>query len=160
MHLRNIITIVIGAFVLAGLYNTFSGRGIPWVPQQVEVEGAAKPRLVLSESAAAINYIELEEAKEKFNDGALFVDARETAEYRAGHVKGALHISAKEEPKAIQSALSGQQDREIVVYCDGEDCGASSMLAGKLKRLGFEKVHVFFEGWSAWHAAGLPTEEG
>ncbi|RPI27047.1 MAG: rhodanese-like domain-containing protein [Acidobacteria bacterium] len=160
-HLRNLIAIVLVAVALAGLYNTFSGRGIPWVAQEVKVEGAATPRLVLSSAALAINYIELEEARSKFDHGILFVDAREPEEYRPGHVKGAVNISAKKEPDVIKSALSRQKkDQEIVIYCDGEECGASTMLAGKLQRLGFTKVHVFFGGWTAWKNAGLPVEKG
>jgi rhodanese-related sulfurtransferase len=160
MHLRNIVLILVLALVTAGLYNTFSGRGIPWVPQEVKVEGA-KPRLVLSSSAAAINYIEIKEAQSKFDQGIRFIDARETEEYRAGHVKGAVNIPAAEAPEAIQTALGAQsRDQDIVIYCDGEECGASTMLAGKLQRLGFTKVYVFFGGWTAWQTARLPVEKG
>ncbi len=159
-HFRNVVIILVLAVAAAGLNNTFSGHGIPWVPEEVKVEGA-KPRLVLSSSAAAINYIELKEAKSKFDQGIRFVDAREAEEYRTGHVQGAVNILATEAPEAIQAALRGQgQDQDIVVYCDGEECGASNMLAGKLQRLGFTKVYVFFGGWTAWQAAGLPVEKG
>jgi len=159
-HLRNLLIIVVLAVVAAGLYNTFSGRGIPWAPEEVKVEGS-KPRLVLSAAAAAINYIEVEEAQEKFDRGIRFIDAREAEEYRSGHVKGAANIPATEAPEAIQTALGAQsRNEEIVIYCDGEECNASAMLAGKLQRLGFTKVHVFFGGWTAWQTAGLPVEKG
>ncbi|MFB3903161.1 MAG: rhodanese-like domain-containing protein [Acidobacteriota bacterium] len=159
-HLRNVAIIIMLAVAAAGLNNTFSGRGIPWVPQEVKVEGA-KPRLVLSSAAAAINYIQIEEARSKFDQGIRFVDAREAEEYRNGHVKGAVNIPATEAPEAIQSALGNQsRDQDIVIYCDGEECGASSLLAGKLQRLGFTKVYVFFNGWTAWQTAGLPVEKG
>jgi len=159
-HLRNVVIILVLALVTAGLYNTFSGRGIPWVPQEVEVQGS-KPRLVLSSSAAAINYIQLKEAQSKFDQGIRFIDAREVEEYRSGHVKGATNIPATQAPEAIRSALAAQgPDREIVIYCDGEECGASTLLAGKLQRLGFTKVYVFYGGWTAWQTAGLPVEKG
>ncbi len=159
-HLRNVVIILVLAVVIAGLYNTFSGRGIPWTPKKVTIEGA-KPRLVLSSAAEAINYIELKEAQSKFDQGVRFIDARQTEEYRNGHVKGAVSIPATEAPEAIQAALRSQgQDQDIVVYCDGEECGASNLLAGKLQRLGFTKVYVFFGGWSAWQTAGLPVEKG
>jgi rhodanese-related sulfurtransferase len=160
-HLRNVVIILALAVVTAGLYNAFSGRGIPWLPQEVKVEGTAKPRLVLSDAAAAINYIQLTEAQSKFGQGVRFIDAREAEEYRLGHVKGALNIPSSEAPEAIQTTLgSAGHDEEIVIYCDGEECGASNLLAGKLQRLGFTRVYVFFDGWSAWQTAGLPIEKG
>ncbi len=152
--------IVLVAVAAAGLNNTFSGRGIPWVPKKVSVEGS-KPRLVLSSSAEAINYIQLKEAQSKFDQGIRFIDAREPEEYRAGHVRGAVNIPSGEAPEAIPNELASQsRDQEIVVYCDGEECGASNLLAGKLQRLGFTKVHVFFGGWTAWQTARLPVEKG
>lgn len=161
MHLRNVVVIVLLALAAAGLSNTFSSRGIPWFPEEVKVEGSAKPRLVLSSSAAAINYIQLKEAEAKFDQGVTFVDAREPEEYRGGHVKGAVNIPGGEAPEAIQSVLEAQSpDHEIVVYCDGEECGSSTLLAGKLQRLGFNKVYVFFGGWTVWRTAGLPAEKG
>jgi rhodanese-related sulfurtransferase len=160
-HLRNVVLILLLAVVTAGLYNTFSGRGIPWVPKKVEVQGAAKPRLVLSSSAEAINYIQLKEAQSKYDQGTRFIDAREREEYRAGHIKGAANIPATEEPEIIRKQIGTQaKDQEIVVYCDGEECGASNLLAGKLQRLGFTKVYVFFDGWTAWQTAGLPIDKG
>ncbi|RPJ84973.1 MAG: rhodanese-like domain-containing protein, partial [Acidobacteria bacterium] len=149
-HLRNIVIILGLAVVAAGLYNTVSGRGIPWLPQEVKVEGS-KPRLVLSSAAAAINYIEVKEAQAKYDQGIRFIDAREPEEYRTGHVKGAISIPATKAPEVIEAALGARsRDEDIVIYCDGEECGASTMLAGKLQRLGFTKVYVFFGGWTAW----------
>ena len=159
-HLRNVVIIVLLAVASAGLNNTFSGRGIPWVPQKVTVEGS-KPRLVLSSADEAIKYIQVKEALSKYDQGIRFLDARQAEEYRAGHVKGAVNVPATEAPEAIQTALGSlSRDQEIVVYCDGEECGASNLLAGKLQRLGFTKVYVFFGGWTAWQTARLPVEKG
>ncbi|RPJ56558.1 MAG: rhodanese-like domain-containing protein [Acidobacteria bacterium] len=159
-HLRNVVIILVLAVVAAGLYNTVSGHGIPWLPQEVKVEGS-KPRLVLSSAAAAIDYIEVREAQAKFDQGIKFIDSRQAEEYRTGHVKGAVNIPATKDTEVIEAALGPQsRDEEIVIYCDGEECGASTMLAGKLQRLGFTKVYVFFGGWTAWNTAGLPTEKG
>src|SRR5512144_2907423 len=114
-HLRNVVIILVLAVVAAGLYNSFSGRGIPWVPQEVKVEGTAKPRLVLSSSAAAINYIQLKEAQAKYDQGIRFIDAREVEEYRAGHVKNAVNIPATQPPEVIEKAMgSASRDEEMV----------------------------------------------
>lgn len=162
IHIRNTAIIVVAALIISSLYNGFSGRGIPWFPQKVEVKGAggiARPQLIVT--AAPMKYIEVAEAKVKFGEGVAFIDAREEHEYRAGHIRGARHVSAATSTDEIQTALTDvPKDREIVIYCDGEECGASTTLANKLQGLGFTNVQIFFGGWTEWKNAGLPTNRG
>jgi len=94
----------------------------------------------------------------KFDQGVPFVDAREDPEYEAGHIRGARHMNAARSPEEIQLALAHTpKDRELIIYCDGEECGASTTLATKLQGLGFANVQIFFGGWTEWKNAGLPT---
>ncbi len=162
MHIRNGAVILLTAVIISTLYNTFSGRGIPWFPQKVEVKGAggiARPQLIVT--AAPMKYIEMGEAKLKYERGVPFIDAREDHEYKAGHVRGARHIAAANSPEDIKKSLGATpKDQEIVIYCDGEECGASTTLATKLQSLGFNNIQIFFGGWTEWHKAGLPTSRG
>jgi rhodanese-related sulfurtransferase len=157
--LKNVACIILLSVIVAVLYNNFSGRGIPWFAK-VSTEGP-RPRLILSDSAAAIKYIELPEARAQYESGVTFVDARKGEEYEAGHIKGALSVPADAAPEAIAVALKSlPKDAGLIVYCDGEECGASTTLAGKLQRLGYSKVQVFFNGWTVWLGAKLPTVKG
>jgi len=162
IHIRNTAIIVVAALIISSLYNGFSGRGIPWFPQKVEVKGAggiARPQLIVT--AAPMKYIEVAEAKVKFDQGVAFIDAREDHEYKAGHVRGARHVAAATSTAEIETALTGfSKDREIVIYCDGEECGASTTLANKLQSLGFTNLQIFFGGWTQWNKAGFPTSCG
>ena len=156
---KNLASVVLIAVIVAVLYNNFSGRGIPWFAK-VNTEGP-RPRLVVSSSVAAINYIELPEARAKYEAGIAFLDSRTEEEYKAGHVSGAINVPAALEPEQITALLASHaKDAELVIYCDGEECGASTTLGGKLQRLGYSKTHVFFGGWTAWKNAQLPTVIG
>jgi len=162
MYIRNTAVIVLTAVIISTLYNTFSGRGIPWFPQKVEVKGAggiARPQLIVT--AAPMKYIEVAEARAKYERGIAFIDSREDHEYEAGHIRGARHIAAAHSPEDIRKSLGAiPKDQEIVIYCDGEECGASTTLATKLQSLGFTNVQIFFGGWTEWKKAGLPTSRG
>ena len=156
---KNLASILLIAVIAAVLYNNFSGRGIPWFAK-VSTEGP-RPRLVVSSSLPAIRYVELPEARAKYNSGVAFVDARTPEEYQTGHISGAINVPAALEPDEITAALAAHpKDAELVVYCDGEECGASTTLAQKLQRLGYSGVQVFFNGWTVWVKAQAPTVTG
>lgn len=161
-YIRNTAIIVVTAVIISSLYNGFSGRGIPWFPQKVEVTGAGgitRPQLIVS--AAPMKYIEIGEARAKYDQGVPFFDAREDHEYAAGHIRGARHMSAGTASEEIQKVLGDTpKDQELIIYCDGEECGSSTTLANKLQGLGFTNVQIFFGGWTEWEKAGLPKNRG
>jgi rhodanese-related sulfurtransferase len=102
----------------------------------------------------------LEEAKKKYNLGAaIFIDARDASEYQIKHIKGALNLPVSH--FALYYAKLKKilpKDAEIVVYCEGEECGASLHLTEELIKLNYEAVKVFLEGWVEWNKAGYPAE--
>ena len=51
------------------------------------------------------------------------------------------------------------KDAEIIVYCEGEECGASLHLTEELMKLKYEAVKVFLAGWIEWNRAGYPAEK-
>ena len=50
------------------------------------------------------------------------------------------------------------KDADIVVYCEGEECGASLHLAEELIGLQYTNITVFLGGWVDWNKAGYPAE--
>jgi rhodanese-related sulfurtransferase len=84
--------------------------------------------------------------------GALLLDVREPAEWRAGHAPGARHIPLAE----IQGRLGGlPRDRRVVVVC--RSGGRSARATALLARSGFEAVNLN-GGMRAWASAGLAVE--
>lgn len=91
---------------------------------------------------------------------ALVVDAREPAEYAAGHVAGAQslpyeHAAAKPELLEPFKKLG----KPIILYC-GVGCESSHELAKLMVSERIRKVLVFTEGFEVWQAAGYPVEKG
>jgi len=92
---------------------------------------------------------------------ALFVDARDPAEYEAGHIPGAVRLTnpeANTDPEKIKALPV--EGRPIICYCEGGACEASLDLARTLIEAGYKKVLVYMGGFPEWSAAGQPVEKG
>lgn len=94
-------------------------------------------------------------------DGALFIDARDPADYEAGHIPGAIRMTRDDvlADPARARALPAR-GRPIITYCEGGACEASLDLAKALVDVGYRKVLVYAGGFPEWSAAGQPAERG
>ncbi|MBX2884198.1 MAG: rhodanese-like domain-containing protein [Granulosicoccus sp.] len=89
------------------------------------------------------------------NDGdAVFVDVRDDAEYRKGHVIDARNIPVGKLESRIQE-LDKVKSKDVVVYCDSGMRSAKAIRT--LKKNGFEKIHNLTGGLVAWEKASLPV---
>jgi rhodanese-related sulfurtransferase len=135
--------------VLLGLAgNQASPRGLPLI---------APPKAAFN----AGEFISLEKANELWRNGAtFFLDAREPADYAAGHIGNALNLPAQSfEEHFGEIAPMLAPESSLVLYCDGRDCELSHRLQDSLRHLGYTNTHLLFDGWSTWRQAGLPTTE-
>lgn len=136
--------------VVAGLAgNQLSPRGLPLrTPPKVE----RPPE----------TYLALDQAKLLWQQGsAFFLDAREPADYAAGHIGNALNLPAQSFTQhfaAIAPLLTPESS--LVLYCDGLECELSHRLRTSLHQLGYTNTHLLLNGWTAWRAAGLATTGG
>ena len=92
---------------------------------------------------------------------ALFLDARDPAEYEAGHIPGATRLmrdDALGDPDRVKALAP--RTRPIVAYCEGGACENSHELAKVLVEAGYRKVLVYSGGFPEWTAAGYPVERG
>lgn len=145
--------IVIGSTLLALLFNAVRAEGIPLIAPDRSVSAET------GDEDVALGNVDLAGAKALFDAGAIFIDARSTAEYERGHIAGAVHLYyADFDVKAAEVVGSMPLDKTVVSYCSGEDCNSSDIVARHLIDYGFEKVRIFFAGWPAWEAAGYPKE--
>ena len=88
------------------------------------------------------------------------IDVRSPAEYRAGHVYGAVSIpiaelSAEEIHRRLDDAGAGKDTPLFLTCLSGI---RSQQAADSLKQAGFENVHTLEGGTEAWIKAGLPTQ--
>ena len=94
---------------------------------------------------------------------ATVLDARPYAEFAAGHIPGAVNVSAKtgvpmsqyvSDVAEIERLMHGDKDAPIVLYCNGPFCGKSSRLAEELLAAGYTNVRRYQLGDPVWRALG------
>ncbi|HTT55138.1 MAG TPA: rhodanese-like domain-containing protein [Streptosporangiaceae bacterium] len=95
-----------------------------------------------------------EQARELQQRGAILLDVREDAEWRAGHAPGARHIPLRGLPARLSDLPRG---RTVVTVCRSghRSAQASALLA----RDGREVINLS-GGMRAWARAGLPVVAG
>lgn len=92
---------------------------------------------------------------------ATVIDARTAEEYADGHISTAISLPVDLFSKGRPEALDDiPLDANIIVYCDGLDCGSSSIVAEQLRLYGYEIVRVFVDGYPAWLEAGMEAVYG
>jgi rhodanese-related sulfurtransferase len=91
-------------------------------------------------------------AAELRDDGAQFIDVRETYEHEAGHIAGDRHIEPNDLPSEAPSLDPG---KPVVVYC--RSGSRSAPVAEALSASGYEAYNLD-GGFVAWLENGLPAE--
>lgn len=110
----------------------------------------------------AIRDITVAEAKEWYDKGAVFLDARPRKDSeREGRIPGSQLLGPgdvdRSPPPAILDALD--PEREVVIYCIGGDCHDSHNLATLLEARGFTKLLVLVDGFPGWVSAGYEVDK-
>jgi rhodanese-related sulfurtransferase len=88
------------------------------------------------------------------SEQGVFVDLRDNADYRQGHIIDTLHIpSAKLEERVAE--LTKYKDKPVVLVCKmGQQSGAASK---QLKAAGFTRVYRMTGGMMEWSNLQLPV---
>ncbi|MCC6228301.1 MAG: rhodanese-like domain-containing protein [Phycisphaerales bacterium] len=113
------------------------------------------------EQNSAVREITPAEAKEWYDKGAIFLDARPRKDSeRDGRIPGSQLLGPgdldRSPPPAILDVLD--PEKEVVIYCIGGDCHDSHNLATLLEARGFTKLLVFTDGFPGWVAAGYEVD--
>jgi rhodanese-related sulfurtransferase len=86
----------------------------------------------------------------------LVIDVRSEASWRQGRIPGAVHVPTAALAERI-GELAPHLDAEIVVYCWGPGCNASTKAALTLAELGYRCVRELMGGYEYWAREGLVT---
>lgn len=90
---------------------------------------------------------------------AVFIDARHAVDYAAGHIKGAINLTADESASWLDDFVSATDPQTLIItYCDGENCHLAPELAQLLYFNGFDNVFYMENGWTRWRESGYPVE--
>ena len=100
----------------------------------------------------------------RFQQGNIvFVDARDEARYRKGHIPGAYEFDPYYPEKYFPTALPPcKAAGQIVIYCNGGDCDDSESAAITLRDVGIasRKLFIYGGGLPDWASNSLPVESG
>ncbi len=143
---------LIGIATLIGIgINAVRTDSIAWLSQELEFADS----LSFSESQV-LSAISLAQAKELFDQGVIFIDAREPEYFNEGHVPGAWNFSSVLELAFSLDTLQGKTE-PLVTYCGEAGCGSSEDLAYTLSEMGFEQIYIFVGGWQLWVDSRYPV---
>jgi rhodanese-related sulfurtransferase/ABC-type phosphate/phosphonate transport system substrate-binding protein len=101
--------------------------------------------------------------------GALYVDTRTDAEFKAGHVPGAKLVpyhekSAKDadfDPaldKFDLSQLGSDRNAELIFACNGAECWKSFKATQAAMKAGYKNVNWFRGGFPEWRSSGMKVD--
>jgi Flp pilus assembly protein TadD/rhodanese-related sulfurtransferase len=102
--------------------------------------------------------IDVIEAKQLYDNGVVFIDARDVTDWGIGHIEGAVSLDL--DLKFTEEALIGvvNRDEPVVIYCHGPRCLRSSRAVEKAVSWGFTNVYYFRDGFPAWKISGYPFD--
>lgn len=102
---------------------------------------------------SGLDTIGREELARRVRDGdVVVVDVRPEAEFRAGHIVGAVSLPLKEITRRLRTI---PQDRQVVAYCRGPFCVYADEAVRTLRRRGYRASRLD-DGFPEWARAGLP----
>lgn len=148
------------AIILAFGINAVSPRGIPWVGQWDESQGAVTADQTALQLTLDFEIPDAATALALHATGkVVFVDSRSAADYRLGHIPGAVSLPLGEFEGHIAAFQARYEPSyPVVTYCSGRRCQDSHILAQRLFDAGYESVSVFIDGYPGWTAEGYPIE--
>lgn len=127
---------------------------------RVNMSGATSVAQILSEAAAEVPFMTMDEVKSKLAappSDFVVLDVRERDAYEAGHIPGARHVPRGQLELRVNEAFPDPNLR-ILSYCE---VGKISTLAtATLRHLGFTRAVALDGGMKAWKEQGFPVETG
>jgi len=100
--------------------------------------------------------IKLDFAKALFDKKYKFIDARDIADFEAGHIQGAINIPFHDFDRYKEQLNTMPKDQVYVTYCSSA-CDVSIDMAYAMAKMGFKKLYIFHGGWDEWKNAGYPA---
>ena len=122
------------------------------------------PAELVGSVKATIQECSVTEARDCVSTETLLIDIREPAEFRRGHIPGAVHLPRGllefEIHGLVQRMLSPEvgapEEQPIVLYCGTG--GRSALAAETLAAMGYRNVRSMSGGLVAWAQANLPVD--
>lgn len=113
---------------------------------------------LVAAAKARVKEIPVADAPAAIRDADVLIDVRESEEFAAGHLPGAIHASRG----LLEFKLSGtpalaSRDLKVVLYC--KTSGRAALAAAAMQDMGYLNVTSIAGGFDAWVAAGHPVHK-
>ena len=89
------------------------------------------------------------------SEDVILIDVRPSAEFKHGHIPGALPFPVEELPRRLAEL---PREKRIVAYCRGAYCLFADEAVALLRQQGFDAIRLE-GGWPEWLVEGRPTAE-
>lgn len=156
--------LILAAVIGLGL-NLVHPNRIPYLGAYRDLSSGDGPIVPPTAEAGDPAFIAIDVAQMEFVGGqALFIDARDPAEFYCGTIPGSVSIPFEYMPDDnlafyIDSALGGAaKNKVLITFCSGEECDLSLHLGRNLQDLGYTNVAIFFGGAREWENFDLETQ--
>ncbi|MAR90563.1 MAG: rhodanese-like domain-containing protein [Pseudomonadota bacterium] len=103
--------------------------------------------------------VDLTQARNLFDDGAVFIDVRDAQSWSLGHIEGSVNLDFNASEFAVLY-ISKELDRQtpIVFYTSSPLNVSSAMASFFASNWGYSNVYYFREGFYSWMAADFPVQ--
>ena len=145
--------IVLVSVMTSLVFNQVRESPLSFVKKKVEVVSVLKSTSSVISEPSIIG-IDLELAKNLFEENTLFVDARAEEFYNEGHIPNAICFDDFDLLVEKLENTIGMDD-QFIVYCSDSDCGSSEDLSYELQSHGYNNILLFKGGWKEWTDANL-----
>ncbi len=149
--LNQVVVLTILSLIIGFAVNLLRANGIPIFAKEMAVTES------ITYAAGEPVAVTLAQARQLYEQGVIFVDARGDEYFVEGHIPRAWKSGSYMD---LMFKLDSAQIRSdpIVIYCNDDECGSSETLAFDLYDEGFTQLFVFKGGWQEWNDAGYPIE--
>jgi len=134
-------------------------------PREAAKPPLPAPNLFPPRPGQPIQEITSREALEAFQAGIPFLDARRSAEFGLGRIKGAWSLpiwesSLEERLIEFEAQTNRPPEGALVLYCGGGSCEDSHLLASRLFQMGYRNLLIYRDGYPDWTSQGRPITTG
>jgi len=117
---------------------------------------------VVAKPGSAVPEISTADLEQILQDqSAVVLDTRPFLEWSVSHIPGALNVAPKpgvamalytSDVSEIGRLVDGDRSQQLVLYCNGPNCGKSKRVAGELIDAGYTNVRRYQLGAPVWRA--------
>ena len=101
-----------------------------------------------------------EKVRTLLNTDTVFIDARYSSDYEAGHLEGAINVPVDaNDVERYKVTENIAKDSHIVMYCQSSGCQYAEIIAIKLQEDGFTNISIYKGGWVDWTAKNIAKKE-